>query len=363
MNDLRFLAPFLPPGLMLAGLANGWFWCSGIVFVVFGVVACIDMLFPGKRAGTSSVRDEPAQPGMMISIALRVWLPIHALIIGYGIHVVTTRELTPWQFFNVAASIGMIGGLLSGPVAHELMHQHRRIDRALAELLMATMTYSHFCVAHVRGHHVWVGTPQDSATARPGESVYAFYVRAIGVGWMSAWRLEVARQTRPGRRLSAWRNQVARGMICSLALYLGVAWIAGSGGVLLFALQGVVAILVLETLNYVQHYGLVRRLDEGGRFERVGPGHAWNTEPPVGNWFLLNLGHHSDHHCGTRQLLSQAPGSEIAPTFPTGLFGMGMLALLPALWFRVVDPLVAHYAWTSHAKSSGPNAVRTGVNT
>lgn len=328
---------------MLFGLANGQLWSFGAIFALVGSVAFIDLVITGKRATGTRARVVASGSPAFVWFALRCWLPVHACLIACGIYMVSTWPLTAWQCCNAAAAIGLVSGLAGGSVAHELMHGRSRLDHALAEMLTALIAYSHFCVEHVIGHHVWVGTDRDSATARMGESVYAFYPRAIVGGWRSAWRHEAVRQKRLGRGVFQLHNPMVRGLLVSAVLCVGIAVWAGTAGLLFFVMQAAIAVLVLETLNYVQHYGLMRRQLADGRFERVTQQHAWNAEAPVGNWFLLNLGHHSAHHCASRNAFSGCRSVERAPTLPTGLFGMGMLALLPALWFRVMDPLARQY--------------------
>ena len=158
-----------------------------------------------------------------------------------------------------------------------------------------------------------------------GESVYAFLPRAIFGGFASAWRIN--------------RRRVIRSLLASSVVYLGVGIVFGGVGIALFALQSAIAMSMLEVINYVQHYGLTRERQVDGRYERVSRNHAWNAAHPVSNWFLLNLGHHSDHHCdGGKDFHTLAPMSA-APQLPLGLFGMFVLALLPPLWHQIMDPL------------------------
>ena len=177
---------------------------------------------------------------------------------------------------------------------------------------------------------------QDAATARLGESLYAFFGRAVVAGARDAWVLEAQRQRRLGRRVLDPRNTVLRGALLSALLWAAVYTATGGTGLAFFIGQGLVAVFVLETVNYVQHYGLVR---QDGR--RAAP--AWNSDAPAGNWLLLNLGRHSDHHGRSDVPHERLCMRAYTPTLPTGLPGMALLAVLPPLWFRVMDSLARHW--------------------
>jgi alkane 1-monooxygenase len=236
------------------------------------------------------------------------------------------------------------------------MHRRRPLDRALAEVLMTSVSYAHFCVEHVHGHHRHVATRRDPATSRRGETVFAFVVRSITGGALSAWRLEGERAARAN--VPAWtlRDRRVRVPLLTVLAYGVVGWAFGAAGAALFLAQGLVAVVLLEMVNYLEHYGLTRRELEPGRYERVGPEHSWNSSHLVSNAYLFNLGRHSDHHA-----LASRPyemlrhrGEDEAPQLPSGYAAMLMVALVPPLWFRVMDPRVA--AWSSRRAGAPPGA-------
>jgi alkane 1-monooxygenase len=343
MADLPYLSSFLVAIAMALGLGHGASWPFSVVVAVFAAITVADLLEGGSSVTADEAGGASAAQGPFWRLAIWLWVPAQAAIIVCGIRAATAQPLTLLQFLRIAVAVGMITGMLGTPVAHELMHRRSFLQRGMAEFLMALSSYSHFCVEHVRGHHLHVATPGDGATARLGESLYAFYLRAVASGWASAWKIEARRQLRLGRSVLDIRNGVVRGLLISGAFYGAAAFFAGPAGLGFFALQSLVAVLVLETVNYVQHYGLRRRQGDDGLYERVGPMHAWNAEPRVSNAFLLNLGRHSDHHCCSREPFIGLKRCSAAPTLPTGIPGMCMLAVLPPLWFQVMDPLVAAY--------------------
>ena len=237
-------------------------------------------------------------------------------------------------------AVGISGGAFGIVVAHELMHQ-RRVERWLSRVLMSSVTYAHFCVEHVQGHHVLVATPADPASAPPGQGLYRFLVRSTLGGWRSAWRVEVARLKRKGHAVLHPRNRILQDLIVSAGLGAGAVLLWGWVGLLFFFAQSAIAILQLEAINYIEHYGLQRREVSPGVYEAASTRHSWNTHQRLTNDALFNLGRHADHHnfAGRRyQLLRHEPA---APQMPAGYAAMVLLAFVPPLWRRVMDPRAA----------------------
>ena len=224
----------------------------------------------------------------------------------------------------------MAGGIFGVTAAHELMHRRGPWPRAGAAFLLSLFSYPHFCIEHVQGHHRNVGTRRDPATARLGESLYAFLPRGVIGGFRGAWRIE-------SRRL---RNRLVWQYALLAGLYGIVGYALGGNGILVLAVQAAVAIFLLETLNYVGHYGLVRRVMAPGRYEPVQQQHSWNSSHRVSNWLLFNVGRHSDHHCEPDRGYLSLKHESGAPQLPGGYFAMFVLALFPPLWRRIMDPLV-----------------------
>ena len=245
-------------------------------------------------------------------------------------------ELSVVEFASAVVAFGLAAGL-SINVAHELMHRRGRIERGLAELLMTTTTYTHFCVEHVLGHHKHVATPLDAASSRLGESLYAYLPRTLLGGVRSAWHLEG--QRRKNARLPWWslKNRQVRYPLVLAIVYVGIAVVVGPIGVVFFAGQSLVAMLLLETINYIEHYGLARRELAPGRYERCLPWHSWNASQRLTNWFLLHLQRHADHHHIASRPYYALRHVDESPQLPFGYATMVLLALVPPLWRRIMD--------------------------
>lgn len=278
-----------------------------------------------------------------------VWFPLQALSIFGAIWWVAATDHLHW-----AEELGLFVGIsvMSGPVgivyAHELLHQRNRAERWLADLLLASVLYSHFRSEHLRVHHLYVGTPRDPVTARYDEGFPAYFLRVLRDCPRSAWAAEVAllaRADRPATHLTNpfWRYAALQAAMLGLALGLGGLW-----GLALFLFQALVAVWQLELTNYVEHYGLTREHLGEGRYEPVKPRHSWNAAHTASNWLMINLQRHSDHHFkpDRRFPLLQTYGPDEAPQLPFGYPLMTALAMFPPVWRKVMNPRVRD--WRRH---------------
>lgn len=264
----------------------------------------------------------------------RVQLPTQAALL---VTAASWAQAMSWTEVAVfALAVGTATGGIGITVAHELGHRPSRLDRAIAKALLVSVGYGHFFVEHTRGHHVRVATADDPATAPRGMNVYRFILRSVVLGLVHAWQLESLRMARRGR--SAWHpsNWVVTGSLLSAAALLLAGVLLGAKAAALLAGQAVVGVMLLEIVNYIEHYGL-RRVFDGQRHEPVQPHHSWNADHTVSNWLLLNLQRHSDHHAHIDRPYESLRTMPTAPQLPAGYPTMVLVALLPPLWRAVID--------------------------
>ncbi|MEV0360011.1 alkane 1-monooxygenase, partial [Nocardia sp. NPDC050697] len=228
--------------------------------------------------------------------------------------------------------------------AHELGHRVEHLERWLAKLALAQSGYGHFFVEHNRGHHVRVATPEDPASARLGESLYAFLPRSVLGGLRSALVIERLRLARGGMRWWSPRNHILQAWSMTVVLFGGLVLAFGVAVLPWLLVQAVIGAVLLETVNYVEHYGLLRERKPDGRWARCSPRDSWNSDRLVTNIFLFHLQRHSDHHANPGRRYQTLRTSEVAPQLPAGYASMIVLAAIPPLWRRIMDPKVlAHY--------------------
>jgi alkane 1-monooxygenase len=357
VRDLGYLAVFLTAALPLEAW---WLMRGGVapdlaawmpLAVIYGLVPLLDVLLGRDR---SNPVDEAQAQRLDAQRWFRVltWLcvPIWLALLVFCMKQITTLPLGPIGQLGWLLSTGTIGGVLAINVAHELIHKAGRLEPLLGGIALTSVGYFGFKIEHLRGHHVRVATPEDVSSARLGESVYPFVLRALIHNPRAAWRLEVERLQRRGRPPLSWHNEMLRWSLLWLLMLAAATLWAGWAGALFFTAQGIVASATLEVINYVEHYGLRRVRDAQGRYERVTHLHSWNASQRLTNWLLFQLQRHSDHHAHARRRYQVLRHHADSPQLPTGYAGMFVLALVPPLWRRVMDHRVRDF----NARSAMP---------
>lgn len=336
-----FLAFMLPAGLVL-GLELGGGWVIVPLIVIFGGIPLLDAL-----VGIDTWNPDEAQPrrAWLFDLPLLLWVPVQIASTAWVIFRLATGDFTIGETIAATVTLGVVNGAGGINIAHELMHRKRRLHRAAAEILMTSVHYSHFCIEHVLGHHRHVSTEQDAASSRFRESLYRFLPRTLGGSLKSAWQLERDRCARQGIRGIDLRDRRLRYLLVLALIDVGIGFTLGPVALGLFVGQGVVAFTLLEIINYIEHYGLARRRLSSGNYERVQPHHSWNSAHRVSNWYLFNLQRHSDHHYLASREYDRLRHYEDVPQLPSGYATMVLLALVPPLWFRIMDPRVL--AWNT----------------
>lgn len=356
MKNIQYFTGFSILGAVLLGAAFGGKWLAVPALYVFGLLPLLDVVC-GRNKANPEATDPRVNRSAPLDLPLWLWVPCQLSILAYGLSTAGNAERTPLELLGLTLSVGIMGGV-SINVSHELLHRRGKLERCLAELSLTSVSYAHFAVEHVLGHHRRVATPEDPASAALGARVYPFVVRSVFGGLASAWQLEGARVRRLGRRWLGLSDRRLRYPLGLVAAY-GVAFaLSGWLGMLLMAGQSMVAIFLLEVINYIEHYGLRRQQIAPGKYERVWPHHSWNASERLSNWFLFNLQRHSDHHFAAARPYWQLRHHEEAPQLPFGYAAAIPIALLPPLWRAIMDPRVE--AWRTRtaeaaaAQDAGP---------
>ena len=333
-----FLASFPIAPILVVSVTEGGWWTFLPVLVVFVGVPILDAL----TGVAESARVSPdLDRNSWFKVVTWAWVPVQLGTLAWVLATARTGRLDTHELIGMTISMGVMGGAVGITFAHELVHRRHPFERALGEMLLASVSYTHFAIEHVHGHHRHVATPHDPATARLGESFYRFLPRTFIGSLASAWHLEVERITRRGHRTLSPANRMLRYALTQVVLYSLVWTFLGTTTLLVFAGQAVVAFSLLEVINYVEHYGLMRKEIAPGEYERVAPRHSWDSSYRLSNWMLINLARHSDHHCAAAKRYQSLELPADAPQLPAGYGTMFLLALVPPLWFRVMNPRVA----------------------
>ncbi|WP_057464428.1 alkane 1-monooxygenase [Pseudovibrio sp. POLY-S9] len=272
------------------------------------------------------------------------WLvPYSWINLFAGVWLVGTYDLPLWLIALFAFGKGLFG---SGTImlAHELGHKTNKTDQLLAKFALAVVGYGHFCIEHNRGHHVYVATPEDPASSRMGESIYAFAWREIPGAFVRGWQNEKERLHKKGLSTFSAKNDILQGYAITLIVFGICTALFGWKVLLLLAIQSVVAWYGLTQANYVEHYGLLRQKDKNGKYERCQPRHSWNTNHIFSNLSTFHLQRHSDHHANPLRPYQTLRNFPDLPSLPSGYPGCFALAAIPSLWFKTMDPKVLEWA-------------------
>jgi alkane 1-monooxygenase len=252
-------------------------------------------------------------------------------------------DLSVLESVGLAFTVGVVGGIAIN-TAHELGHKRAGSERWLSRVALAQTGYGHFFIEHNRGHHVRVATPEDPASSRLGEGFWAFLPRTVVGSLRSAWGIETARLDRLGGSHWSFRNDIVTAWAMTVVLFAALALAFGPIVLPYLVLAAVIGFSLLEVVNYLEHYGLLRGKKEDGRYERCRPDHSWNSNNVASNVLLYHLQRHSDHHANPTRRYQALRHVEEAPQLPTGYAGMIVLAWFPPLWRRVMDPrLLDHF--------------------
>ncbi len=343
-NALPFWVSLVFIPLWLLAVSKGGWWIALIPLYNLAISSVLDSVFGLSRENLDPNADDSAL--LWHRMITWIWVPLQIMVVlGSLVAIFWFDHLSVTESVFLAIVSGIVAGEMGITYAHELVHQHNKFERWFGDILLATVLYGHFRTEHILVHHRYIGTPRDVVTAKYNENLYHFLPRAMIGTLKSAWEVEAERQVKRGHKVTDFSNPfwiyggLALGFLSLAAIIGGVA------GVLLFALQAFVAINYLEIIDYVEHYGLVRKHLGDGKYEPVAPRHSWNSNHKFTNWQLLNLQRHSDHHYkpSRRFPLLQTYDEAEAPQLPYGYPIMAALACHPRYFRRMMNPRVR--AW------------------
>jgi alkane 1-monooxygenase len=336
MKDIKYILAYLLPlsawyALQLQGV---WSWAT--VILAFVILPIFDALFPASQENHSPEIEESRSKVVLFDVLLYTCLPICFYITYFFFQTIATATLTNFEKVGLVMSVGVVLGSMGINVAHELGHRASKFDQAVSKLLLLPVLYQHFFIEHNRGHHKNVSTDADPASARKGENIYSFWVRSVFGQVRDAWKLEKERLTKEGKSIQSLDNEMIRFVLYQFLYLAFVAYLWGAA-MLPYALGiAVVGFLLLETVNYIEHYGLRRNILPSGRPEPVLPSHSWNSNHEMGRVFLFELTRHSDHHFKSNRKYQVLRHMDDSPQLPTGYPGCMLMALVPPLWFSVM---------------------------
>jgi alkane 1-monooxygenase len=322
-HPFKYLLAWTIPASFLVSLTIEGAGRYFTVFYAFGILPLLELFLKPDTKNPSDQEESDSGRSKTLDWILWATIPIQWACLSGFLFRIHSTVLSGFEFSGLVFSMGICCGVLGINAAHELGHRKSGFERVLSRLLLMTSLYWQFYVEHNRGHHKHVATPEDSESAHRGESLPRFWVRSLLLAFRNAWRIDPVEM--------AWGTGIQLFLVLSIHLYFGPE------ATLAFLASAMIGALLLQSVNYIEHYGLVRkRLDNGG-YEKVLPRHSWNSSHPLSRFVLFELSRHSDHHANATRKYPLLRHFEDAPQMPTGYPGMILLALVPPLWFGYMD--------------------------
>jgi alkane 1-monooxygenase len=324
-RNLSYLWSLLPGLITISGNYLGGYWAFSNVIFVLIILGSIEWFFPEERSNEAQA--DSIIPGLILS--MHVLFEIAA--IASLVYTVSMGKVQGWQVIGAALSTGIHSGTSSIVVAHELIHRKNYWSRFFGKFLLFMAGNTYFYIEHLRVHHKWVGTEKDPATAKRGETVYVFFIRSMTGQITNAFSLEKERLKQLGK--NPWLgNQIVHNFILQLGYLTLMAFLFSPLMVAVLLIQMLIANFLLEYTNYIEHYGLSRKENE-----RVREEHSWQTDKVISRFMLIDLSRHSDHHYYASKPFHTLQSYSGSPVLPGGYASAIYMALIPAIWFKVVD--------------------------
>lgn len=340
MKDLKYLAAFSIPIVAFIGL----YFKGSVVFLTpiyaFGMIPILELIFPVDTTNLSNEQVDSKLKRRVFDWLLYFNLPIVYGLVLYGLFVTTSASIETYELIGIILSVGIVLGVNGINVGHELGHRQRTNERFLGKALLLPAMYMHFYIEHNHGHHLHAATPEDPATARFNQSVYSFWFTSITRQYISAWRIQSKLLKSQSLPFVSIKNDMLWYHIIQLTYLLVVFSFFGSIGLLFALTSAIVGFLLLETVNYIEHYGLLRLKTGSGRYERVKEMHSWNSNHVIGRIVLYELTRHSDHHYKSSKKYQILDCHDESPQMPFGYPTSMVLAMLPPLWFNIMNKRV-----------------------
>lgn len=343
LNKFKYFGVYISTFFIFFALSKGgWYSWAGVVYG-FVLVPLLDLLLPVSAENMTKTEESIAKKTRLYDFLVYAIVPIQYFLVFYSMYIIQHyyQHFTWYEYVGYISSLGMACGVFGINVAHELGHRSKKYEQILSKMLLLTSLYMHFFIEHNRGHHKNVSTPDDPASAKYGEMLYFFWIRSVIGSYLSAWHLENDRLRKKGLAILSIHNEMLRYQFIQVLFVLGIYLIFGLVPTLCFIGSAIFGFLLLETVNYIEHYGLRRKKNELGAWEKTQPVHSWNSDHAFGRIVLFELTRHSDHHYIANRPYQVLRHFDESPQMPTGYPGMMVLSFFPPIWFYIMHKEIA----------------------
>ena len=332
MNVLKYILAFISPLLTVVGILYGNIFAYFNVIFIFLIVSFLDFILPVNNNSFHSIRYTKIHDYLLyINIPILYYI-VYAFLVN-----VEFANFQAIEKIGIILSLGITFSITGMAVAHELGHRKNRVDIFLAHILQIPTLSMHFYLEHNRGHHKNVGTDLDPASAKKGVTIYEFLPNAIFGCYVNSWKLESQRLSKVKKKWFSFNNQMIINSITILLYLVSLCYVFSINTVILLLFSNVIGFIVIDAVNYVEHYGLRRNLTPSGLFERIDDQHSWNSNKTFSRLILFEVPKHSNHHHNTNKKYPNLSYSKETPSLPYGMTTMLLIAFIPNKWFSIMD--------------------------
>lgn len=340
MKDFKYLAAFSIPIVACIGIyLKGYFSYLTPVFA-FVIIPLLELVFPVDTHNLSSQEVDNKLKRKLFDWLLYLNLPLVYGLLFFGIYEATTSTIETYEFIGLILSVGIVLGVNGINVAHELGHRQSTNERFIGKALLLPSLYMHFYIEHNFGHHLHAATPEDPATARYNQSVYSFWITSVFRQYGNAWNIQLKLLKNGKKGFFSAKNDMFWYILLQICYLFTMFTLFGTLGLIFAFSAAIIGFILLETVNYIEHYGLLRLKTKSGRYERVKEIHSWNSNHVIGRIVLYELTRHSDHHFKSSKKYQVLDCHDESPQMPYGYPTSMVLAMLPPLWFKIMNKRV-----------------------
>ncbi len=342
-NVLKYVSIFIAPLIGIVSLTyNGWLaWA--LPLYAFGFIPLADYFAPASEKNMSAAEEEIAKNDPIYDWLLYSIIPVHYATLVYFFYVMGQPGLSTADMIAKVFTMGIGCSIFGINVAHELGHRAKKSEKMMSKMLLLTSMYMHFFIEHNRGHHKNVSTDDDPASSRLNEPLYTFLFRSVVFSYVSAWNLENTRLRKKGIALLSFNNEMIRFSLIQVAFVALIFVLWGATITMYFLIAATIGFLLLEVVNYIEHYGLRRKKLENGRWSKVTQHHSWNSNYALGRIMLFELTRHSDHHYKASRKYQVLRHFDDSPQMPFGYPAMMLISLVPPLFFKIMNKQIEEY--------------------
>lgn len=337
MKDLKYILAYSIPVTAVIGIICKSYWSFFTPVFAFVIMPICELLLPIHTANLDDKQRISKNDNSYFNILLYLNLPIvYGIVITY-LWSITHSPYTVSEIIGLTISVGIVVGSNGINVAHELGHRKLLFEKLLGKALLIPALYMHFYIEHNYGHHIHAATKEDPASAQYNQTVYSFWVSSLFNQYINAWKIQHNLRNREGYSILSFKNDMLWYTLIQALYLISIYMVLGTFALSIAIAIAIIGAILLETINYIEHYGLSRKKTTSGRYERVTEIHSWNSNHILGRVMLYELTRHSDHHYKSHKKYQLLDYHDVSPQMPYGYPTSMVLSLFPPLWFKIMN--------------------------